>query len=654
MAHALPLQLADCEEVFQQRASPPMSNHSKPRDLSNLPEASLLELIDELKAIRGELTAIEQTFAEELAQVDESFRKSATNLLHYLALRSRDIRVLQDRLAALGLSSIGRAEAHVMATVTSVLAILGRLANVSEVTLPPLSTMVEYGEGRRLLQLHTENLLGARPANRFVRIMVTMDTGAADDYLLVRETLARGMDCMRINCAHDRAPVWLRMIEHLDRARRELGRPCCVLMDLGGPKLRTGPVAPGPAVVSWRPRRNAVGEVIAAARVCLVPRESVGAPTGAVDAVLPVPAEWLARIEVGDRIRLHDARGKARTLKVVGAAGEVRSAECGQTAFVVPGLPLSRVSAAGAVEAASEVGPLAATDQAIVLFKGDVIVLTSEQLAGRNAVRDSAGSVLSPATIACTLPEIFMQVHPGERIWFDDGKIAGVIRQVSREHIHIEITGAKPNGSKLRGDKGINLPDSQIHLPALTAKDLEDLEFVVQHANLVGMSFVRHERDIQELRSHLSRLHGEHLGIVLKIETRQGFERLPNLMLAVMRHRSAGAMIARGDLAVECGYERMAEVQEEILWLCEAAHMPVIWATQVLESLARKGQPSRAEITDAAMGERAECVMLNKGPHIVEAISTLDDILHRMQAHQAKKSSRLRPLHLRAMRERSD
>jgi pyruvate kinase len=104
-------------------------------------------------------------------------------------------------------------------------------------------------------------------------------------------------------------------------------------------------------------------------------------------------------------------------------------------------------------------------------------------------------------------------------------------------------------------------------------------------------------------------------------------------------------MIARGDLAVECGYERLAEVQEEILWLCEAAHVPVIWATQVLESLAKSGMPSRAEITDAAMGERAECVMLNKGPHILDAIRVLDNILQRMQAHQSKKRSMLRRLH---------
>jgi pyruvate kinase len=131
---------------------------------------------------------------------------------------------------------------------------------------------------------------------------------------------------------------------------------------------------------------------------------------------------------------------------------------------------------------------------------------------------------------------------------------------------------------------------------------------------------------------------------VLKIETRRAFENLPSLLLSAMQSPACGIMIARGDLAVECGFERLAEIQEEILWATEAAHMPVIWATQVLETLAKTGLPSRAEITDAAMGERAECVMLNKGPHIEAAIGTLDNILQRMQAHQSKKRPLLRAL----------
>ena len=229
-------------------------------------------------------------------------------------------------------------------------------------------------------------------------------------------------------------------------------------------------------------------------------------------------------------------------------------------------------------------------------------------------------------------------------MWFDDGKIGGVIKNVADSEATIEITHAGTAGSKLRSNKGINLPDSDLGIASLTPKDLEDLKVVAEQADIVGMSFVRSPGDVEALEAQLAQLGRPDIGIMLKIETRKAFDNLPFLVLAAMRRPAAGVMIARGDLAVECGYERMAEIQEEILWVCEAAHMPVVWATQVLESLAKKGLPSRAEITDAAMGERAECVMLNKGPHLCEAVEALDDILRRMQDHQVKKSAMLRIL----------
>jgi pyruvate kinase len=185
-------------------------------------------------------------------------------------------------------------------------------------------------------------------------------------------------------------------------------------------------------------------------------------------------------------------------------------------------------------------------------------------------------------------------------------------------------------------------------VPGLTKKDLQDLTFVCEHADAVALSFVRDPGDIVDLENRLIAAGRPDMGIVLKIETRRAFEQLPRLLLAAMRSPGGGVMIARGDLAVECGFERLAEVQEEILWVCEAAHVPVIWATQVLETLAKEGRPSRAEITDAAMSERAECVMLNKGPHVDQAVVALDDILRRMEGHQRKKSAMLRPLRLAA------
>jgi pyruvate kinase len=218
------------------------------------------------------------------------------------------------------------------------------------------------------------------------------------------------------------------------------------------------------------------------------------------------------------------------------------------------------------------------------------------------------------------------------------------VRSVSEDEIHLEITQAREKGSKLAADKGINFPQSDLRVAPLTPKDLMDLDFAARHAHIVGFSFVREPEDVYALQAELAQRGAAHVGILLKIETRRAFAQLPWLILAAMRNYPAGVMIARGDLAVECGWERMAEVQEEILWLCEAAHMPVVWATQVLETLAKTGLPSRAEISDAAMSQRAECVMLNKGPHVDQAIRTLAGILERMQAHQTKKMSMLRSL----------
>jgi pyruvate kinase len=150
------------------------------------------------------------------------------------------------------------------------------------------------------------------------------------------------------------------------------------------------------------------------------------------------------------------------------------------------------------------------------------------------------------------------------------------------------------------------------------------------------LSFVRHAGDVLTLHRRLAEAGADAVATVLKIETRQGFENLPRILLAGLRKPPFGIMVARGDLAVEIGFERLAEVQEEILWLCEAAHVPVVWATQVLDTMARRGMPSRAEVSDAALSVRAECVMLNKGPYIVETVRFLDDILARMAEHRAK------------------
>jgi pyruvate kinase len=494
-----------------------------------------------------------------------------------------------------------------------------------------------------LLKSHTNALLGAAPARRGVRIMVTLGAETATDYELVRGTIARGMDCARIDCAHDDATAWAAMAGNVRRAGTELPRSCRILVDVAGPKLHTGPIEPGPAVVKRRPRRDAFGRVLEPARVLLLLPGHAGTP--ASGCWMAVDPRWLTGLNEGDRIELTDARGAHRMLRVREPHATGRWAESRQPAYVEPGTILQlQPGTEGGPASETTVRAVPPTEAVVRLHEGDTLVLTKDG-SGRPAKLDGQARVVSPARVPCALPEVLGQARPGERIWFDDGRIGGIIRHVQRDEVHVEITAAREDGEKLGPDKGINLPDSALAADALSPQDLEDLGFAVRHADMVGLSFVRRVRDVELLQRHLAALGAGHLGIVLKIENRAAFEQLPELLLAGMRSPQLGVMIARGDLAVAMGWERLAEVQEEILWLADAAHVPVIWATQVLETLAKRGLPSRAEITDAAMGEHAECVMLNKGPHILEAIEALDDILGRMQAHQHKKRSMLRQLH---------
>jgi pyruvate kinase len=602
-----------------------------------------VSLITELRNVHARMAQLDGECAEYLSAIRDDQQASARNLLHYLSLRSHDLRHVQPQLASQGLSSLGRTESHVRDGLETVLKVLHALEGERwEPLIGAPSLSKEAGDV--MLAAHTDALLGPPASGRTVRIMVTMPGEAGTDYPLVRELVAAGMDCMRINCAHDDAATWERMIAHLKRANHELQRACLVSMDIAGPKLRTAALEPGPSVIKIKPRRDALGAVVRPAAVALAAAARHRGLAVPADAVLTLDREPPADLQADDTIEFSDARGKMRRLRVRACHDGVVVGELERTAYVVSGAPLQFHTQLGVeIRHVVDVPPLV---ESLLLEKGDTLLLTPESHTGRPAVVDDSGRVLMPASIGITLPEVFNDVQPGEAVWFDDGKIGGVIRATADDQITVEITQARPGGSRLGAGKGVNLPDTNLRLSALTPKDLEDLPFIARHADLVGYSFVRSAEDIHRLQDRLKELDAERLGIILKIETRHAFAELPKLLLACMRVGRFGVMIARGDLAVECGFERMAEVQEEILWICEAAHTPVIWATQVLESLAKTGLPSRAEVSDAAMSERAECVMLNKGPFIREAVKTLDNILRRMQAHQTKKRAMLRPLHL--------
>ncbi len=602
---------------------------STPRDAAKLWDKEVcLELLEQLWALRQSMLDSEIRHATAIDRVDARQRDSARNLIHYLALRATDLRALQEKLSWLGVSSLGRAESHVLANLDKVIGILHRLTDQpwqDHSEEEPAGSVT----GRQLLQSHTKTLLGPALRERRVRIMVTLPSEAASDYGLVRRLIQAGMDVARINCAHDDAQAWQAMAQRVRRAAKAAQRDIQILMDLGGPKIRTGTIAPGPAVIKLKPERDAMGNAVAPSRLRI---ETAGSTTSTkAQARILADADWLAPLRVGKQIEITDARTKKRRLLVVESDADGVMAECLETYYLTPDTALSYKSERGHKVLSIYPDGIEPLPGVLRLHRGDRLHLT----------RDGNGQ---ENHIACTLPQVFSQVHAGERVWFDDGRIGGVVRKATAKGLEVEIVQAREGGESLLADKGINFPDSHLELPALTDKDLQDLQTVAQIADLVGLSFSQEAADVHQLLQTLQEQGGKKVGVILKIETMRGFENLPDLMLAAMAAPSAGVMIARGDLAVECGYERLAEVQEEILWCSEAAHMPVIWATQVLETLAKSGVPSRAEISDAGMGVRAECVMLNKGPYITEAIRMLDDILRRMAGHQAKKTSLLRAL----------
>jgi pyruvate kinase len=451
------------------------------------------------------------------------------------------------------------------------------------------------------------------------------------------------MDLMRINCAHDDAQAWKRMAANLRRAEEIVGRKCAIQADLGGPKLRTGSIEPVGHFVRIKPKRDPAGRLVAPARVWLTPvGHAEPAPPG-TSAVLPVTGGSLRSLRKGDTLLITDLRGRERKLEVVGHSGRSAIAATEKTIYAASGDTLS-VERRGAHAPVLEIGRLPGVAAPIPLQVGDTLLLTRAHAPGRPALRDPAGRVIAPARIHCTLPAAFAHVRVADRIWLDDGKIGGRAKSNDGDCIEMEITQVPPAGGKLRAEKGINFPDTELGLDALTDKDLADLREVVQFADIVALSFVRSPVDVMQLGERLHELGGPHVGIVLKIENAAAFRNLPRILLTSLRTPPVGVMVARGDLAVEIGFERLSEVQEEILWLSEAAHVPVVWATQVLEGLAKGGAPTRAEVSDAVMSSRAECVMLNKGPKVVSTVEFLANVLERMEEHHDKRMALLRRL----------
>jgi pyruvate kinase len=517
--------------------------------------------------------------------------------------------------------------------------------------LPGEKSPSEYGfnRGQQLLEQHTIELFGVFHEQGRAHVMVTLGTEAAWDYPLINSLIEKGMTCARINCAHEDPVIWQGMIRNVRRAETEMGRSCRILMDLAGHKIRTGPIALGPSIHHIHVQKDRTGEVVASGYLIL----TSNAESPSVDSSLfraSIPETLHQQLAPDTYLEFIASQNKQRYLKVEKALSDTEwLVSCDKTAYLVPGCTLT-LTADGQTDNSQSIdtftlGDFAGEPLDIRVFKNDLLLLTAGNIDGKPSEYDEE-VLIHPAQIGCTLSSLIdKKLEPGQPVWIDDGKLGAIVEAVTEAGALLRVTAAKVSGVRIQSDKGINFPEAEFNLPPLTEKDLTDLDFICAHADLVGFSFVETLAEMEYLMSELAKRNASDLPIIAKIETNRAVKNLPDIILGTIGRHNLGIMIARGDLAVELGSARLAEIQEELLWLCEAAHVPVIWATQVLESIAKKGTRSRPEFTDAAMAVRAECVMLNKGPYILDAIEALVNVMIRMHEHQRKKFSRLRALH---------
>ncbi len=225
-------------------------------------------------------------------------------------------------------------------------------------------------------------------------------------------------------------------------------------------------------------------------------------------------------------------------------------------------------------------------------------------------------------------PNLIKEISKGERILIDDGKISLVVKNIEKDFVEAEVVG----GGTIRGRRGVSFPDSRLSLSSLTEKDKEALVgFKKNKVEYVALSFVRSAKDILELKEFLNK-NDIKAKIISKVETREGVENIDEVIA-----NSDAVMVARGDLAVEIGNENVPLVQKKMIHKCNVAGIPVITATQMLESMVNVSTPTRAEVSDIANAilDGTDAVMLSQetaiGNYPVEAVETMTNVAKKME-----------------------
>jgi len=593
--------------------------------------------LDEINHLKSQIFSVNTA-----VDINHLHYKSLLNLQHYKVLRSEDRKGLQEKLFSLALSSLGRSFAHIAWSIET----------LSEQIESSLSAHIENNSPEKFspeltindaLALNISNaklLFGGKATTQLSRqktaIMVTLPSNAAENNgVLIRDLAKVGVNAFRINTAHDDASTWRAMAKIIQEINLSYDddSKIKIFVDLAGPKIRTGKI-----------RRVNTPIVIGSNKVLKSVHitQSKDMDTHAeyfnditrekLPAQIVLNKRIYKKLEVDSVLKIVDTNSKKAFITITEIYDDFIKGSIDKKVYLDDSAKIYRKRKPGKILNIQKQVEL------IRLKKEDLLIIGEEDEEGYAALYDENRNLIEHAYIGCSFQGIAEHVDIGEKIFIDDGKIGLEVMKIEGRLITCRVTLAKENGTLIKEEKGINFPDSHIVTEALTQNDKENLLNVLDFIDHISLSFCQSAQDVKDLKN-LLREHGrEDIGIVTKIETKRAVSNMPEILEELLDWQKSAVMIARGDLAIEVGFENLAYVQESLLDICDAAHIPVIWATQVLENQMKNNLPSRAEITDAAMSGRAECVMLNKGAFAINTINVLKHILHDM--HSISKKSR--------------
>lgn len=510
---------------------------------------SYLELI----SVRNKIMDFEQEMVDELSFVAAKNLVHARNLVHYTGLKRQDITPLQTKLLTLGLNPLDHTESNVLGTIDAVLASLAPIAEPSP-SLNPSGVTFE-----------------AHSTTNTAIVMATIPPEAAHNYQVSLHLLEAGMNIARIRSSRDDQHTWEKMIHNLRRASVDSKKKCMIMLDLDS-TVRIGEFRHHNPAIKIEPERNEKGQVVRNAVVRFVlpgHQPKPGIPE------IPIEKVNYHLLKNNDSIYLRDSAERSRRMQITDVKKDYIEAETDKTIYLDSGIRIMFLRKSEIIDHAN-IGKLPSVEMQLTVFNGDDLIITPPGNPGRPAIRNDKGQILQPADISCTCPELFTSVNPGERIFFRNGKLEGMIQKVKESEIQVKITQSRKIGRQLCQGQSLFFPDSNLHLPVLNPAVWQNLEFAAQHADLIGLSSSYTPGDLKVIHELMNEKSAKKMSVILKVETLSDFKNLPQLMLVGMQKELLGVLVHPQKLAIGLQTERLVEILVQLSDWCKAARIPVL------------------------------------------------------------------------------